>query len=110
MILPPQRLTTLSGNNSVSSISHQSEAAGRRQVTKKWSADLVRGGSRKAQKLARSTYATWRQDPYLDRDEGGEAFLQANDDDIFEDDIDERYTQTTVQREAYDRDMGAEEK
>ncbi len=32
---PPQRLTILGGNNSVSSISHQSETAGRRPVTKK---------------------------------------------------------------------------
>jgi hypothetical protein len=79
-------------------------------VTKKRSADSDRGGSQKAQKMARSTYATWRQDPYLDRDEDGEAFPVGNDEDIFEDDIDERYTQTTVQREAYERDMGAEER
>jgi hypothetical protein len=71
---------------------------------------LDRGGSRKAQKLARSSYATWRQDPYLDRDDRAESFPQADDDDIFEDDVDERYTQTTVQREAYERNMGAEEK
>ncbi len=46
----------------------------------------------------------------MDRDNGGESFPQADDDDIFEDDVDERYTQTTVQREAYERDMGAEER
>jgi hypothetical protein len=56
--------------------------------------------------LARSYYATWRQDPYLDRDDRGESFPQADDDDIFENDVDERYTQTTVQLEAYKRDMG----
>ena len=82
---PPQRLTTLGGNNSVSSISHQSESAGRRPVTKKRTAHLDRGGSRKAQKLARSSYATWRQDPYLDRDKDEEAFPVGNDEDIFED-------------------------
>ncbi len=51
--------------------------------------------------MARSTYATWRQDPYLDRDEDGEAFLAGKDE---EDDIDERYTWTAAQREAYERD------
>jgi hypothetical protein len=79
-------------------------------VSKKRTADFDRGGSCKAQELARSSYATWRQDPYLDQDNRGESFPQADDDDIFEDDVDERYTQTTVQREAYERDMGAKER
>ena len=84
---PPMRLNALSGNNSMSSLSHQSETG--RPATKKRSADPERGGSRKAQKMARSTYATWRQDPYLDRDEDGDLFPAGKDEDIFEDDIDE---------------------
>ena len=106
---PPARLNPLSGNNSMSSLSQQSETAGR-TVTKKRSADPKVGGSRKAQKMARSTYATWRQDPYLDRDEEGEAFPVGDDDDIFEDDIDKRYTRTKAQREAYERDMSVTER
>jgi hypothetical protein len=58
--------------------------------------------------MARSTYATWRQDPYLDRDKDEEAFPVGNDEDIFEDGLNKRYTQTTVQREAYETDMGSD--
>jgi hypothetical protein len=105
---PPVRLNALSGNNSMSSLSLQSEIG--RPAAKKRSADPERGGSRKAQKTARSTYATWRQDPYLDRDEDGDLFPAGKDEDIFEDDIDERHTRTTGQREAYKRDMSVEER
>jgi hypothetical protein len=105
---PPARLNTLSGNNSMSSLSHQSETGC--PATKKRSADPEREGSRKAQTMARSTYATWRQDPFLDRDEDGEAFLASKDEDIFEDNINERYTQTAVQQEAYERDRSVAEK
>jgi len=106
---PPRRLNTLSGNSSMSSLSQQSDNAGRAAAGKR-SADPEVEGPRKLQKVARSTYATWRQDPYLGRDGGGEAFPVGDDEDMFEDDIDERYTRTTSQREAYERTMSAAER
>jgi len=87
---PPRRLNTLSGNSSMSSLSQQSDNAGRAAAGKR-SADPEVEGPRKLQKVARSTYATWRQDPYLGRDGGGEAFPVGDDEDMFEDDIDESY-------------------
>jgi hypothetical protein len=41
--------------------------------------------------MARSTYATWREDPYEARggDADGDNFPVGNGDDFFEDDIDE---------------------